>query len=324
MKISFHLGFITYDFGDNDKFLFVDLHPTTDLTFIPRDDIGADFISVNLARRLKCKAIVTALPRNQQYGMDLNRLPPKEADAIRMFSKFVNENHGDTNGYEKKYAWAATDKPDHAARSRIYRSFWSAVRKAAGTLSKKGIVVFVHVQNPELRNYPSAIDVIPIYNISGKRAKSAIEKVNKKYGNKFRGLKDDYTSYALSYNRNQYKSILTQMFGSLDPRRFSGSEKENYKKMLRSVSSLGFRNHYRELKDSYSIESHAKAIKKICGSVPLRVTYMANFTGKLAFGTKKETKGCRVLEVEVNAFLSEVRTDIASDVLEDIVKTVSK
>jgi hypothetical protein len=323
MKIDFHTGFTTYDFGDNN-FLFVDLHPTTDLTFMPRDDIGADLVSVNLARKMKCKAIITTLPRNQQYGIDFNRLPPSEAHAIGMLPKFMNHKFGDTKNYEKRYAWVATDKLDHRKRKGIYNRFWSTVKKSASELSKKGILVFVHVQNPELRNYPSAMDVIPISGLHEARVKKAIEKLNGKYAKEFGRLKKDFTTYLVSYNSNQYKTVLMQMFKSLNPKRFVGAEKENYHKMLNKLKALGFHKEYAQLKNSYSIESHANAIKKVCGKVPPRITYMMNFTGKFALGTRKETKGYKVLEVEMNSFLSEVRTDLAIRILEGLLNEISK
>lgn len=324
MKVDFHLGFTTYDFGSNHDFLFVDLHPTTDLTFTPRDDIGADLLSVSLAKKMRCKAVTTALPRNQQFGIDFNRLPPSETQATKMFGKFVNDIPGDTGNYEKKYAWVATDRLDHRIRKNIYKNFWSSVKKFSKKLSDAGMLVFIHVQNPELRNLPSLIDVIPISGLSEAGVKRVVEKMNKKYKAEFGRLKNDFNTYLVSYNNNQYKTALLQMFKSADPKRFFGLEKENYEKMLKRVLLLGFKKEYKELKDSYSIDTHTNAIKRICKKIPLRITYMLNFSGKLALGTKRATKGYKVLEVEVNSFLSEVRTDLATEVLEDIIEGILK
>lgn len=321
MKVCFHRGFITYDFGKK-SLLFVDVHPTTDLSFTPRDDIGADLLCVQLAKNLKCKTIITTMPRNQEFGMDFNRLPPSEREATKIFEKFVNNIIGDVGKYEKKYAWVAANRADHRRRCRIYEEFWSTVKRLSKSVD---IVVFIHVQDCELRNFPSALDLVPISGFSKNKIKKVVAKINKKYKDEFEKLKSDFIAYAVSYHRNQYKTILLQMFNSTNPKRFSGVEKENYEKMLKRVLALGFKKEYKELKNFYSISRHVKIVRKIYKRIPLKATYMLNFSGRFALGTKKamkelKMKNLKVLEVEVNSFLSEVRTDLAIKILEDLVE----
>lgn len=319
MKVNIHRGFIEYDFRCKDSaedFVFVGVHPTTDLEFIPRNDIGADLLCVQLAREMNTRAIITTMPRNQEFGMDLNRLPPDEDTAIDNFDSFINNEFDKTSEYSKKYAWVASDNSDHDSRKKIYKDFWDTAR---GYGSDETCFVLIHVQDPELRNFPSLVDVIPIYGFDEDNVKRVVDKVNEECSECFESIQHDFKNFIKCYHNHHYKSTLIHKFGSIVPSNFSGSSDRNYEKMLDRVKDMGFDDIYNELRNDYTFDIHTDAIEKIAGSVKPRITYMKNFTGSLALGTKEGLNGRKVLEVEVSTFFSEIHSDKGTEILKKFV-----
>lgn len=318
MEINFYPGFITYDFGDSNYF-FVCVHPTTSLEILPREDIGADLLAVQLAQEMKGKAIIATLPREREFGMDFNRLPPSPKLAVDMFKYFLREGEKEKiKEYEERYAWTALSKNEHLKKKKIYNSFWSTVEK----LSKKDtLFIFVHVQDTTLRNFPSLIDVIPLSGLNKKKIKSVIEELNDRYRSKFKSIRKDLTDFLIFDAKHQYRSIAMQTFGTLDPKAFSGDLKEKHEKMLKRIQDLGFKKLKKELKDSYTLGKHINAAKIIGRKIQPKITYMLNFTGKLAHATKKflrEVDG-KGIELEVSSFLSEVYTDLGKEILKSFI-----
>ncbi|HKZ45285.1 MAG TPA: hypothetical protein VJ343_01115 [archaeon] len=318
MDIEFLPGFITYDFGPK-RLLFAVLHSTTSLKYTPRGDVGADLLAVHLAMDIGCKAVISTTPREEEFGIDFNRLPPPKSLALNMFDVFEkNENKEKILWYFKKYSWVATTTEDYADKLKVYKSFWSYVGKLSNS---KSPIVFVHMQDPVLRNFPSLIDVISL-GIEKRRIEEAIAKLNKKYRKTFGNMKKDFADFSASHAKYYYKNSILQAAGTLNPKGFSGKTREDHEKMLKRVDDLGFNKIYRELKNSFTFEKYLRAVKYIEERVPLKVTSSLNFSGKYALGTKKFLRDFhrKGIELEVNGFLSEVRTDLGIEIIKDFLQ----
>jgi hypothetical protein len=92
--------------------------------------------------------------------------------------------------------------------------------------------------------------------------------------------------------------------------------------MLERINYLGFKKIYKQLKDSYKFEKYLRAIRQIEEKVPFTITNRLNFSGKYAIGTKEFLLklGRKGIELEVNSFLSEAKTDLGIEILETMVK----
>jgi hypothetical protein len=311
MKTRFYPAFMTYDFGDSNP-VFVVPHATTSLEYTPRGDIGADLLAVQLAKQIGTKAVISSIPREHEFGIDFNRLPPPERLAIEMFETFAKDEDKDKiSEYEKRYAWVSGNRKDYVYKLKTYNAFWSTV----GRFCKKDtLLIFLHVQSPMLRNFPSIIDVIPFSRFMG--IDKAVDETNKRFEKKFEKIKKDFVEFSVFHTKHIYANSVLQKFGTTDPKAFSGSTKENHEKMLERLKVLGFADIGEELKRSYSLEKNLKAIEHV-GNLPLRITCAMNFTGSLALGTQKFLKksGATGIELEVSDFLSEIRTDLGIDVI---------
>ena len=320
MRIIYNFGSLLYDFG-NSNFIFVDLHPTSSLRTLPREDVGADLLSVHLAREFKSKAIITMLPRDHEFGMDLNRLPPPENLALKMFEPFLKLEKNKTVEFEKKYAWVASSKDEHLKKEEIYKRFWLTLDKISDSNS---IFIFIHAQSLGLKNFPSLVDVVPLKGFKENKIESVIRLLNKKWEKQFTKLKKDFLECLIFHTKHIWKSFVQQTMGSLDPKTYKGSIREHYEKMLNRIRELGFKKEYEILRDTYSLENHVEVIKKIVPKVPLQITLMKNFSGKFALASKKFLKNKKWgIEFEVNTFLSEIYPNLGRDILKELIEEIT-
>jgi hypothetical protein len=249
MEVKIYQGFASYDFGGRN-ILFLNLHPTTSLNYVPRADVESDLIALRLAKHKKQAALVSFLPRDREFGVDFNRSKPSSEKALGYYQSFVERDFEKTDEFETRYAWIAGSKEEHELKESVYEGFWNEARRLS---SEQTFHVFIHTQATTPRNMPSLIDFVA-FNLNEEKVERAVQITNKEYGDEFERIRDELLEYAEEDVRLE-ESFLVQKFGSLDPSKFSSpARKKYYEKALIKFRGLGHEDLAKRLESACNLE----------------------------------------------------------------------
>ena len=307
MKLDFLPGFMEVDFGD-DEVKFIVVHSPLSWEFIPRGDVGVDLVAVRLARKFKTKALISLIPKEGNYGINFNRLPPSFKEAKKGFEFYEKRKFGGMYRVLIKLAFTASNRKEYEEKMKIYKSFWGRVVSFVPSTS---LFVFLHTQSTVLKNLPSLIDVTTYRTIERRIIKEAIAQANEKYKKVFERIRKSYLEYCIFSTKFFFYNSARQRFGCFDPRKFKGGIRINWKKSIKRARELGVK-----MKID-SLESLVKAIKKV-KQLPI-ITFEKNFKGKYSHAPKKYLKGKKCLQLEVCSFLSEAMPDLAEKLIAELI-----
>ncbi len=319
MKTKYYKGFSVYNFG-SQNLVFVALHPTTSLRILPRGDVGADLLSLRLANVFGGTSIISFIPRDQEWGLDFNRLAPSRRIAFRGYKYYKDGIEEEFFKFKKRYSWIARNENEHRQKESIYRNFWNCVEKFS---NRDSLILFIHVQDLSLRNYPSLVDVIPLKGFAEEKVKDLIENLNRRFSRIFKEIKKDFLECLLFNEKHLFRSFVLQKARHFKKGLFRGDLKEIYMKTMKRLEYLGFAPLRRELELKFSLENYLKVVREVVKRVPLRITYKLNFDGSLAYGSKMFLRKRKFgLELEVSVFLSEIYTNLGVLILSELVKSI--
>lgn len=314
MEIKYYPGFAFFDFGGSDP-LFISLHSTTSLEYIPRGDMGSDLVAFHLAQNFGTKCILSLIPRERMWGVDLNRISPSFKLARRSYLFFQKNDLERMFTFQKKYAFVAKDKMDFAHKKSIYDSFWNLIRAVS---HPNTLHIIIHTQDSTLKNFPSLIDITSFGKIGKKILKKIIEKINSRYERAFHFIGKKYVDYMTFSTKYHFASIMRMKYGKFDPKLFKGYTRDYWQKLLKRVKELNPKA-YKLLKSKQNFRALIDAIK-LCATDP-RITWESNFGGKYSHGTKKflrEIKG-KGVQFECCSFLTESHPDLAVKLISDFI-----
>jgi hypothetical protein len=255
-------------------------------------DLNTHYIAYKLATQMGGRALVSLISRERNVGIDYFRNPPDQAEALGNYALFGKGVSRLTKEYRKQYAWVASDEKHHQSKEKMFSDFWEEIR------SSKSPVVFVHRQYLNPIRHPSAIDVIP-FNYHDDVQK-VVKGLNEKYLPIFQRL---FPLYVEAFN---FKAKCIMMKLKLEEEKkikFFRSRRPDLKRRI-----ARFRGRTRA--EPY-----------------LEITYMRNFKGEKVKGlVNKYLSGTKepILHIEINEFLTRRFPNIAVQIIEDLVKEVTK
>jgi len=255
-------------------------------------DLNTHHIAYKLAKSMGGKAIITSVSRERNVGIDYFRKTPTQKLALENYEVFGRDISHLTSSYRREFAWVAKDKKEHKSKQRIYSNFWREIK-----ISKQP-VVFVHRQYLNPIRHPSAIDVIP-FNYE-EETREIVNRLNEKYRKTFKRL---FPVYIDAFN---FKSKCIMMKLKL--------EEENKKKLFRSRRPL--------------LNKRVKRFTNKIKQEPfIEITYKRNFTGERPRKLMEKylpEKTDPMVHCEISEFLTRRFPSIATYILEDLIKMLSK
>jgi hypothetical protein len=253
-------------------------------------DHNTHYVSYKLAT-YGGKALIAALPRERDIGIDFYRPYPTAKKAMESYEVLQNGKYKERVRDARRSAWAAKSRSDHVIKKEIYEKFWNICKQHRGPL------VFVHRQFFNPVRHPSIMDVIP-YNNKEQYIRT-VSNLNEKYG-----------------------TVLAKMF----PVYKSGFE---FKALCVDFKDEMAKHKMRLFHGRRPNVSRRRAkFRKVLKDIPeLKITCMQNFKGvplrKLMDQHGIKTKQ-PVFQAEISEFLVRRFPDIAVYMIRDILKRIEK
>ena len=254
-------------------------------------DEGTHYVAYRLVRE-GGRAIVSAVTRERDIGIDFFREPPPRKLALETYRLFKENRQKETRAFRKKYAWVARNPQEHTRKQRIFRSFWGEIAKS------RGPIVFLHSQYLNPIRHPSLIDVIPFN--SQNRVRALLKDLNRKHSRLFKELLPlykgalEHKTRAIKFKKRFSMETGEQVFEGLEPK----------------------------------IERRIDRFERKLELMPyLELTYMRNFQGRPVRDMVKRDLlplGVPVLHLEMSEFLTKRYPEIAAYLVKDIVRGVWK
>ena len=317
MYFAFRPGFSIYKKGEGPVFIVPHSGPA--LGGEGRDD-GADRVASFCFEKMNGSLLISNMPRDPFYGIDLNRDIPPKAEALNMWKKIQMNPNAISKAYLSKYAWVAKNDADYNKKKKIYSNFWSSAK------SSGNIFVIIHRKFALLKNYPSIMDFITFngIGIDKKVLKKIIGIANKKYNPFFRKIAKNFQLEII--NREQ------QILSSLELKQSSLADiKKKYSWILSKEVNIIKKNaekkYFEEMRSNFTKNNFLRAVKNTMKNIGSpKITVERIFSGSISFAPRKFIlKGNPiVLQIESDAFINEYYPKKGAEIILYILKTIDK
>ncbi len=304
MSMQVEKGFVVYKKGAGDVLIALHAGPQYGSTIgsfvtIPRDS-GSDIVSSIAFENLSGSLVLSSIPRNPANGVDFNRTVPTEEEAME-FSRNPDSNMID------RYAWMAFSQEDYRKRMEIYRNFWSTIR----SLGERFFLI--HMVGLKMAYIPTAIDIITFDSrgIKKDKANEIAEMLTERFSRELELITDFYK-----------KAIVTEYYMNF-PKIFDNShvQREWLEKDIEFLAKNGMEKEAGELTKGMDRNRLIDIVKKATDEIKLKFTVENTFSGKKAFGPKKELlgRGKMAVEIELSKILQHF-PKISGEMLVELIK----
>jgi len=254
-------------------------------------------------------------------GVDFNRDIPPEDLSLLLWPRFVENGQNERlKNYRKKYGWVAQNKADYHHRLKIYKDFWSTVKRLGN------VIVFIHREYVRMKNFPSIMDVVTYQGegVNKKIIKGIVKKINKKYEHFFKKISKDYNDSILLEQRRIIDRV-KEIFSGFDLRKIRIEYRENVLDDIKVMEKYADKKAVSKLKKEFNEKNFLSGIRSALRRGPHpKITVESVFKGEMAVRTKKPlfVKQNIVLEVECNAFINYWYPEITSEIIMDLLKNL--
>ena len=274
--------------------VFITLHCGPQYGEVPPRDQGSDMISSKIIKKGKGTLFSVLVPRNQYYGIDMNRAEPD-------FKKAKNFREEDID----THAWKAASIKDHKIKKQIFRNFWQDIQ------NEKGDYIFLHSIIHRIGHIPTILDIITFdgKGISYENGKKLVKNLNNEFSEFLKDCAHEYKQKILIDIKRKEK-------------RFSKKLKV-YKKMWleKDINKIKKRNPKlaKKLIKEFDSKTYIEGVKKTLKSFERPKATLENvFSAKKAFAPKKYLKGKKFIEIESSYFLTKYYPKKAVEMVEYI------
>ena len=232
LEIEVQPGFVIYRNGPGP--VWICPHSGPAMSNNSSRDNGSDVIASMCWLKTGGTMIISSIPRDKLLGLDFNRtLPPKDM-ALFFFQYFVeNKDASRKERYKQEYAFVAKDEDDYKKKRAIYENFWDTVRKSGK------IIIFMHREYTQLKNFPSAMDVITYRGEGMSRdiASAIVAKINGKYEDFLRHAEKHYKNSILM-EEIRFVDEIKRKYGRFDKDLMEPQEIERVENAMKIIKKL--------------------------------------------------------------------------------------
>lgn len=320
MNIEYHPGFIVYENGEGP--VYVSPHSGPALGYSSRDD-GSDSLASRCFERTGGTLIVSNVPRNPIYGIDLNRARPPKREAISVYNKYKTTGKKSIlKKHLKKYGWIAKDAKDYEKKNKIYTGFWKKAK------SKGNFFVIIHRKYSILKNYPSIMDFMTFDNQGVDRdiLKEIINNVNEEYKDFFVSIKKPFVSEIV----NMEDQILTEINlkkNDTDINILKDIYSWVLSKEMKKIKENATEHVFDKVRANFTKTNFLHGVRSALNNMGYpEVTLERIFQGKLSFGPKNFliNRNSVVLQIESDYFINKRYAEKGSEIIFKIVSDIKK
>lgn len=307
MEVKISPGFLFIDFGSSPFFV-VSVHSDTSFNILPRGDVGTGLVARRVGEELKCKVLISLVPKSGYLGINLNRLLPSYKTSAKLFEYTFEKNYEKAHELGQSFAFGSSNKKDYLRRKKIFDSFWNLLRKFR---KKDFLFAFLHTQSSILKNLPSILDLSFYQTLENEIGRKIVEKANKKFAKKLKLLSEEFLDYTLFSTRFYYANIIRMKYGKFDYKLFREESKEFFDGCVARA---------KELNEEAFKKLRSKSLKSLLEATRLafrrpEITFEKNFFGTYALAPKKFLDGEKIAQLEISSFLTECYPDLASELV---------